>query len=83
MLVTQTINSTNCCPHLLWWQIVPCLLQLGYVSFFMCVAAGYWKLDELESKGYTRMNKCKAKELWEFWYNYAQHHCYHGDNCGM
>ncbi|GAB4819275.1 hypothetical protein N2152v2_006321 [Parachlorella kessleri] len=37
---------------------------------------------DFESKGYTRIRDPRAaEELWSFWYNYTEDHCYHGDNC--
>jgi hypothetical protein len=39
---------------------------------------------ELETKGYLRItDEAAAEELWTFWYNHTEDHCYHGDNCGQ
>ena len=64
-----------CWPLLTWCSEL--LLQRPNVG-----ANGSMTDVELGTKGYIRMRDPQAaEELWSFWYNYTEDHCYHGDNC--
>lgn len=39
--------------------------------------------NELCEKDYVRIEEAKAKELWDFWFEYHQDHCCHGDLCSV